>query len=410
MKKNITQNILIAFIFGIVVGISFNIFKDTFPLISNFFINTIFNIGGDIFLKALKMLVVPIVFCSLICGVCNLNDFSSLGRISIKTIGLYIFTTSIAISIALTIASIIDPGITQTQSISYKEFEISNAPKISDVIINIIPQNPFKALVDGNMLQVIFFALLLGSSISLCKEKGKSAGNFFMSLNEVILQTLQIVMFIAPFGIFCLIANTFASQGIDMIIELAKYFLTVVLVLITHMFIVYGSIIKITTNISPMDFYKKIRESIFFAFSTSSSSATIPITMKNVTENLKVKKKVASFTVPLGSTINMDGTAIMQGVATIFIANIYSQSLILSDFLTIIITATLASIGTAGVPGVGLIMLGMVLNQVGLPLEGIAIVMGVDRFLDMLRTSVNVSGDAMVSLIINESEKKNDLV
>ena len=405
MNKNITKNILFAFVLGIVFGIGFNFFKDITPLFYNFFVDTVFDIGGAIFLKVLKMLVVPIVFCSLICGVCNLNDFSSLGRISIKTISLYILTTSIAISVALSIASILDPGITQIHSIPNKALEITDAPKISDVVVNIIPQNPFKALVDGNMLQVIFFALLLGISISLCKEKGKAAGNFFISLNEVILQTLQIVMIVAPIGIFCLIANTFASQGIEMIIELAKYFLTVVFVLMIHMFVVYGSLIKLLTHISPINFYKKIKESIFFAFSTSSSSATIPVTMKNVTENLNVKKKVASFTVPLGSTINMDGTAIMQGVATVFIANIYSQSLVLSDFLTIIITATLASIGTAGVPGVGLIMLGMVLNQVGLPLEGIAIVMGVDRFLDMLRTSVNVSGDAMVSLIINESEK-----
>ena len=405
MNKNITKNILSAFVLGIIFGIGFNFFKDITPLFYSFFVNTVFDIGGAIFLKVLKMLVVPIVFCSLICGVCNLNDFSSLGRISIKTISLYILTTSIAISVALSIASILDPGVTQIHSIPNKAIEITDAPKISDVVVNIIPQNPFKALVDGNMLQVIFFALLLGISISLCKEKGKAAGNFFISLNEVILQTLQIVMIVAPIGIFCLIANTFASQGVEMIIELAKYFLTVVFVLMIHMFVVYGSLIKLLTQISPINFYKKIKESIFFAFSTASSSATIPVTMKNVTENLNVKKKVASFTVPLGSTINMDGTAIMQGVATVFIANIYSQSLVLSDFLTIIITATLASIGTAGVPGVGLIMLGMVLNQVGLPLEGIAIVMGVDRFLDMLRTSVNVTGDAMVSLIINESEK-----
>ena len=295
MNKNITRNILYAFVLGIIFGISFNFFEDITPLFYSFFVNTVFDIGGNIFLKVLKMLVVPIVFCSLICGVCNLNDFSSLGRISIKTIGLYILTTSIAISIALSIASILDPGITQIHNIPNKALEITDAPKISDVVVNIIPQNPFKALVDGNMLQVIFFALLLGSSISLCKEKGKAAGNFFISLNEVILQTLQIVMIVAPIGIFCLIANTFASQGIEMIIELAKYFLTVVFVLMIHMFVVYGSLIKLLTHISPINFYKKIKESIFFAFSTSSSSATIPVTMKNVTENLNVKKKSCLF-------------------------------------------------------------------------------------------------------------------
>ncbi len=404
-KKTITEKILVAFILGIIFGITLNLVKEYIFTIYGFVTNSILNTGGEIFLRALKMLVVPIVFCSLICGICNLKDFTSLGRISIKTISFYIFTTSIAITIAILLASIIGPGESFKSQTTSNEIEITQAPNISSILINIIPKNPFESLVQGNMLQVIFFALLIGSAISISKSKGKSANDFFISLNEVILQALQIVMIFAPFGIFCLIANTFATQGVEMILELGKYFFTVVLVLFIHMFIIYGSLIKILAKISPIYFFKNIKECIFFAFSTSSSSATIPITLKNVTENLKVKKKVASFTIPLGSTINMDGTAIMQGVATIFIANIYAQDLFLTDFLTIILTATLASIGTAGVPGVGLIMLGMVLTQVGLPLEGIAIVMGVDRLLDMLRTSVNVSGDATISFLIDKSEK-----
>lgn len=405
-NKNLTKNIFFAFILGIIVGVIFNFSKDLFPTFFEIGTENIFNLGGEIFLKLLKMLVVPIVFCSLICGVCNLSDFSSLGRISLKTIFLYIFTTSVAITIALTVASFLEPGLNNNNTISEKLIDLSSAPKISEVFINIIPQNPFRALVEGNMLQVIFFALLLGCAISLCKEKGKNVADFFISLNDIMLKGLSIIMFFAPIGIFCLIANTFSTQGLEMIIQLSKYFFTVIFVLLLHMFIFYGLLIKTLGGVSPHIFFNKMKEAIFFAFSTSSSSATIPVTMKNVKENLGVQNKIASFTVPLGSTINMDGTAIMQGVATIFIANLYSQNLFFSDFLMIIITATLASIGTAGVPGVGLIMLGMVLNQVGLPLEGIAIVMGVDRFLDMLRTSVNVSGDAMVSLVIHNSEKK----
>ena len=403
-KKTITEKILIAFIFGIVFGIILNLFKEFSFTLYNIVTDNILSTGGEIFLRALKMLVVPIVFCSLICGICNLKDFTSLGRISIKTISFYIFTTSVAISIAILLASIINPGESFKSQIITNEIEINKAPKISEILINIIPLNPFESLVKGNMLQVIFFALLIGSAISISKSKGKSANDFFISLNEVILQALQIIMIFAPFGIFCLISNTFATQGLEMILELGKYFFTVVIVLFIHMFLIYGSLIKILSKISPIYFFKNIKECIFFAFSTSSSSATIPITLRNVTENLKVKKKVASFTIPLGSTINMDGTAIMQGVATVFIANIYGQNLFLVDYLTIILTATLASIGTAGVPGVGLIMLGMVLTQVGLPLEGIAIVMGVDRLLDMLRTSVNVSGDATISFLIDQSE------
>ena len=403
-KKTITEKILIAFIFGIVFGIILNLFKEYSFTLYTIVTENILSTGGEIFLRALKMLVVPIVFCSLICGICNLKDFTSLGRISVKTISFYIFTTSVAISIAILLASIINPGESFKSQIITNEIEISKAPKISEILINIIPLNPFESLVKGNMLQVIFFALLIGSAISISKSKGKSANDFFISLNEVILQALQIIMIFAPFGIFCLISNTFATQGLEMILELGKYFFTVVIVLFIHMFLIYGSLIKILSKISPIYFFKNIKECIFFAFSTSSSSATIPITLRNVTENLKVKKKVASFTIPLGSTINMDGTAIMQGVATVFIANIYGQNLFLVDYLTIILTATLASIGTAGVPGVGLIMLGMVLTQVGLPLEGIAIVMGVDRLLDMLRTSVNVSGDATISFLIDQSE------
>ena len=254
------------------------------------------------------------------------------------------------------------------------------------------------------MLQVIFFSILLGGCLSTLNQN-KLLVDIVFKLNELVLKMLNVLMTIAPFGIFCLIAQTFASQGLEAILELLKYFFGVVLVLFIHLTLVYLPLVRYVSGTNIIFFLSSIKQALLFAFSTSSSSATIPITLNNVENNLKVKK-ISSFTVPLGATINMDGTAIMQGMATIFISNFYGIELLFSDFLTIIITATLASIGTAGVPGVGMIMLGMVLSQVGLPLEGIAIVMGVDRLLDMLRTSLNVAGDATVTILINKSEAK----
>ncbi len=405
MEKELTRNIFIAFVSGIMFGILLNIFKDIHPGLLEFINKNILSFGGDIFLTLLKMLVVPIVFFSLVCGVCGLNDLSSLKRISLKTISLYLLTTAVAITLAVSVAYVLDPGSGKQINVVNQTVIVEKSPSIIDVLLNIIPQNPFKSLVEGNMLQVIFFALLIGSAISMSGTNGNNIKNFFISFNSIILKALNIIMAVAPLGIFCLISKTFSTQGLEVILELAKYFFTVILVLILHTVFVYGSLTRIIGKISPLVFFTKIKDAIFFAFSTSSSSATIPVTLNNVVNNLKVKNRVASFTVPLGATINMDGTAIMQGVATIFISNIYGFSLDINDFVTIILTATLASIGTAGVPGVGMIMLGMVLSQVGLPLEGIAIVLGVDRFLDMLRTATNVSGDAMVSLIIDKSEK-----
>ena len=237
---------------------------------------------------------------------------------------------------------------------------------------------------------------------SLKKELTK----FFNDFNLVIMKVLSISLIIAPVGIFCLISRTFATQGLGSIIELAKYFFVVSFTLFLHVIFIYLPLIRIIGKVKVLKFFDGMKEALIFAFSTSSSSATIPVTLENLKKNFSIKDKIATFTVPLGATINMDGTAIMQGVATVFIANAYGVDLSVIDYLSIILTSTLASIGTAGVPGVGIIMLGMVLNQVGLPLEGIALIMGVDRFLDMLRTAVNVSGDSMVSIIINKSEKK----
>ena len=402
MKEKLTQKIFLGFIFGIVFGVFLGSLG--LPVKLEDSVISFLEFGGNVFLKTIKMLVVPIVFFSLINGVANLNNIATLGRIGIKSIFIYILTTFFAITISLTIANFFQPGKGINSTISDNKFNISEPPTFLEILTDIIPQNPFHALVEGNMLQVIFFAILIGGAISSMKNL-KLMKNFFFDFNEVIMKILSFVMIIAPFGIFCLIGQTFATQGISSIFELMKYFVLVILVLFIHVSIVYLPIIRFYGKIQLKDFFLGIKEALLFSFTTSSSSATIPVTLNCLKKKFHIKDNIASFTVPLGATINMDGTAIMQGIATVFIANFYGIELFFSDFVSIIITATLASIGTAGVPGVGIIMLGMVLNQVGLPLEGIAIVMGVDRFLDMLRTSVNISGDTMVSIVINESEK-----
>ena len=400
MADNLTKKIFYSFVLGVLSGILLNNLDFNFNLS---FIQ-IFEFGGNIFLKTLKMMVVPIVFFSLISGICNLNNLNTLGRIGIKSFSFYLFTTFIAITISLTVASLFQPG--KSSSITRNDLSVSlnTPPTIIETLLNIIPDNPFTALSQGNMLQVIFFSILLGSAISFL-PKDSIIKSFFTQINDVMMKILEIILKIAPLGIFCLIAKTFATQGVDTIIELLKYFLVIILVLALQVLLVYVPMIKALGNIKIRSFFFGIKDAILFAFSTSSSSATIPITLRVLENNLNVKKRIASFTVPLGATINMDGTAIMQGVASVFIANLYGIDLQLSDFITIILTATLASVGTAGVPGVGIIMLSMVLNQVGLPLEGVAIIMGVDRFLDMLRTSVNITGDSAISVIINNTEK-----
>ena len=403
MKQSLQKYIFYSFLSGIILGISLNNLSNYFPEMLKLILN-ILQFGGDVFLKIIKMLVVPIVFFSLLIGVANLKNISTLGRIGAKTLSLYIFTTMLAISLSLVIGYILNPGEGVNINLENTQLKINEAPSFFTVLLGIIPENPFKSLSEGNMLQVIFFALILGGCLSNLKDN-ENLLNFFNGMNELVLKMLSVLMIIAPIGIFCLISKTFATQGLSSILELLKYFLGVVLVIFTHFVIVYIPLVRFLGRISIKSFLNGIKQITLFAFSTSSSSATIPVTLQNLNKNFNVKPKISSFTVPLGATINMDGTAIMQGMATIFIANIYNIDLLLSDYLSIILTATLASVGTAGVPGVGIIMLGMVLNQVGLPLEGIAIVIGVDRLLDMLRTSLNVSGDAMVTLVVNKTEK-----
>lgn len=362
-----------------------------------------FKIIGAIFIASLKMLVVPLVLVSLICGTCSLGDLSKLGRLGGKAIALYLLTTCIAISVAMTFAIYLEPGVGLDQ-LSESTFQAKESPSFADTVINMFPSNPISAMAEGNMIQVIVFAILFGIAMVASGEPGKRLLSLFQDLNDVILRLILLLMNLAPYGVFCLIAKLTTEIDISSLVNLALYFAVVLAALFFHAFVNFTILLKLFTGLNVTPFYTKMRDAALFAFSTSSSNATMPITMETATKKLGVNNNIASFTVPLGATINMDGTAIMQGVATVFIAQAFNVDLTLMNYITVIVTATLASIGTAGVPGVGIIMLAMVLEQVGLPLEGIAIVLGVDRLLDMTRTAVNVTGDCMVSIIVAKSE------
>ena len=391
---------------GIFLGSFTNAFESLFlfELVSSYLVSGLFDVFGQIFINLLKLLVVPLVFVSLVCGVGQVSSGTQLGSIGFKSALLYMLTTSFAIFSALLIASFFSPG-AGINIESESTFSAPEAPSLKDTFINIFPTNPVSAMSEGNMLQIIVFALLFGYGLLKIGEKGEKIKNFFENLYQIILQIVNIVILISPIGVFCLIFNIFATLGIEIINDLLEYFLVLSFILFFHAFFTYSIILSLS-KLNPYIFFIKMRETMLFAFSTSSSSATMPITLKTVEEKLGVGKSVSSFCVPLGTTINMDGTAIMQGVATVFIAQAFSIDLSFTEYLMVILTATLASIGTAGVPGVGLIMLAMVLQQVGLPVEGIALIIGVDRLLDMIRTAVNVSGDAMVSCIVAKSENK----
>jgi Na+/H+-dicarboxylate symporter len=369
----------------------------------SFFTEGLLDIIGQIFIASLRLVIVPLVFFSLVCGVVSISSSSRIGTISLKTLSLYLLTTAIAISIALTFALLFQPGVGVDLALP-TAFQSTEAPSLKEVLINIFPTNPVAAMAEGNMLQIIVFSLLFGIALKSLGSSGDALKTSFETINNVILSLVKMLIELAPYGIFALLFSLFAVQGFSMIGDLAKYFFLLVFVLIFHAFFTYGSLLYLLAQLNPLKFFMKVRSLAIFAFSTSSSSATMPITLDTVKNKLGVNSSIGSFTVPLGATINMDGTAIMQGIATVFISQAYNIDLTMVDYLMVILTATLASIGTAGVPGVGLIMLAMVLEQVGLPVEGIALIIGVDRLLDMTRTAVNVCGDAMVSCVVAKSE------
>ena len=367
--------------------------------------------GGRIFIALLKMLVVPLVFVSLVCGAASLGDTGSVGRLGGKTIGLYLVTTAVAVSLAMLIALTTDPGLggeSASGMASASTFEPKTAPSVKDTFVNVVPSNPIAAMADGKMLQVILFALLFGLALSKAGASGEKLRGFFSDLNDVMMRLISMIIALTPIGVFCLMTQLGATLGLAEIAKVAMYFATIVIALLVHASLVYPLLLKTLTGLNPLVFLRKMREALLVAFSTSSSGATLPVTLRTVEHKLGVQNNVASFAVPLGATINMDGTAIMQGVATVFIAQFYGIDLGLSALMTVVLTATLASIGTAAVPGVGLITLTLVLDQVGLPVEGIALIIGVDRLLDMLRTAVNVTGDATVATIVASSEGQLD--
>lgn len=408
-KMQLTSKILLALGLGIIFGIMANLFFTTNSnqIISKWILDPV----GKTFLRAIKMIVVPLVLCSLISGVASMGDIKKVGRIGGKIVAYYMITTAFAISIALVISNVFKPGNIGINNLGNAATKITakKAPFIMDTFVEMVPVNPIKAMVEGNMLQIIFFAILFGLGITIIGKKAEPLLNVITQANEVFLKIIGLVMLTAPYGVFALISKVIMFQGIDILGKLFQYIGVVIFVLIVQAVIVYGIALKILGKVNPIKFYKKFWPVMVVAFSTSSSNATIPINIKTCEEKLGIPERISSFTIPLGATINMDGTAVMQGVAAIFIANVYGMNLSFEQQLMVILTATLASIGTAGVPSAGIVMLTMVLQQVGLPIEGAALVLSVDRIVDMFRTTANIIGDAVGTLIVANSENELDL-
>ncbi len=407
-KMGLTTKIFIGLIIGLIVGLILNKmgasdFRD------KFLVNGVFTLVGTVFLNAIKMMVVPLVFISIANGAASMSDIRKLGRVGTKTLAFYLVTTAVAITIAIVLSIIVQPGIGLDMSALVKsEPTIAEAKPLVKVISDMVPTNPVAAMAAGEMLQIIAFAMLVGVGLASLGDKVKGVVAIFDQLNELMMKMIGFVMLLAPYGVFCLIAKTFTGLGFSAMVPLAKYMFCVLFALALHAGITYSGLLVAFTKLSPITFFKKFAPVMGVAFSTASSSATLPITLEATEERLGVSKSIASFTIPLGATINMDGTAIMQGAATIFISQLYGVPLSMGAILTVILTATLASIGTAGVPGVGLIMLSMVLQAVGLPIEGIALIIGIDRILDMSRTAINITGDAICTIIVAKSEGEFD--
>ncbi len=399
-KIGLTTKIFIGLILGAIIGIFLHNVPDNF-IKDTILINGIFYVVGQGFLRAMQMLVVPLVFCSLICGSMAIGDSKTLGKVGVKTMIFYILTTAIAITLAIFVGKIVNPGIGLDMSnIQISEPSVSSTTSFSEVLLNIIPTNPLNSLAEGNMLQIILFALLIGIILAKLKEKGDVISRFFSQFNDIMMKMTMLIMKVAPLGVLCLIATTFCEIGWNAFLPMLKYIFAVILALLVQCLGTYMIMLKAFTNLSPKKFLRKFLPVIEFAFSTASSNATIPFSIETLDEQIGVSEKISSFTIPLGATINMDGTAILQGVAVVFVAQAFGISLGINDYITVILTATLASIGTAGVPGVGLITLSMVFSSVGLPVEGIGLIMGIDRILDMTRTAVNVTGDAVCTAIV----------
>lgn len=397
-----TKKIIVSMVLGIIFGVFINLIDISQSSTHSIIINGL-DLVSHLFLSALKLIIIPLIFFSIVCGIVSLSEDVSISRLGIKTISLYLVTTVIAISLGLLFASLIsyEPVLVTdlNSEINVKDMQSEN---------NFFPNNIFKSMVDGNIIHLLIFSILIGISASRIKEKIKTFIKYVHEFNEVINELVRIIISFTPLAVFCILSKTFATQGLDTLIPLMGYFMTVVAVLLLHFFITFSLLLRIFTRLDPIRFYRNIKDVLVFTFSTSSSSASIPFTLKTANEKCGVDKSISTFSIPLGATINMDGTAIMQGCATFFLASLYGIDLGINEILTIVITATIASIGTAGIPSAGIIMLTVIFTQIGIPLEGITLLLGVDRLLDMMRTSVNVSGDLCISCIVASSENKLD--
>ncbi|MGJ7922686.1 dicarboxylate/amino acid:cation symporter [Neobacillus sp. LXY-4] len=401
----LTSKIFTALIVGALFGLFMNLFAgDVFPKIDQYVLTPL----GLIFVNLIKMLVVPIVFFSITLGTAGLGDPKKLGRIGLKTISYFLITTTLAITIGIGLAYVFQPGSVGEFDLSTAKFDATEAPPVAETLLNIIPSNPVKAFSEGNMLQIITFSLFIGLALTMLGDKVESVVKLIEQGNKIMMFLVSAVMKFAPYGTFGLIASAIGKQGFDAMKAMGLYMMVVLLALVLHSIIVYGGSVALFAKMNPLLFFKGFAPAMGVAFSTSSSNATLPISMDVAQKNLKVPESISSFVQPLGATINMDGTAIMQGVATIFIAQVVGSDLSFMQLTTVVLTAVLASIGTAGVPGVGLIMLAMVLQSVSLPVEGIALIIGIDRLLDMTRTAVNITGDAACAVIVAETEKKRE--
>lgn len=403
--KNLTRNILLGMFLGALVGAFFFYAPFTFVTTSKVFLEEmVFNLGSEIFMNLLKMLVVPLVFFSLVSGIASLTSLKSFGSIAGKTVGLYLFTTAIAVSLSLFVGSIFKPGSNYLNSMPQNVDQLPQGQSLYETIAGIFPANILEAMASNDMLAIVFFSILFGLALNKTNHLTGNLSESFEKLNTVFLQLVLMVMTIAPVGVFCLIGKFVITDGFNIFKDVVLYVVLLTGVLLIHAFVTYSLLLKFLAQLNPLWFFNKMKEAAIFAFSTSSSAATIPVTLKTVNQDIGVDKDVASFVVPVGATINMDGTAIMQGMATIFIAQIAGMDLTLIQYVQVVLLAVITSIGTAAVPSAGTITLVIILQQFNLPLEAIGIILAVDRILDMIRTSVNITGDATVACVVARSE------
>lgn len=400
----LSSKIFIALLTGAAAGVLIHLFLPEGYFKDTVLINGILYILGNGFIRLMQMLVVPLVFCSLVCGSMAIGDTRTLGRVGIKAVCFYLCTTAAAVCTALAVAAAVNPGTGMSIPAQTAPEPAAANLDFAETLLNMIPQNIFSSLAAGDMLPVIVFALFVGIMLAKLGNRASAVSDFFSQFNDVMMEMTMSIMKAAPAGVFCLIARTLAEIGFDAFVPMLKYMFCVILALALQCFGIYQLLLFLFTRLNPVRFIHKFFPVMAFAFSTSTSNAAIPMSIDTLHKKMGVSKQISSFTIPLGATINMDGTSIMQGVAVVFIAQAYGMELTAAAIVTVIATATIASIGTAGVPSVGLVTLAMVLNSVGLPTEGIALIMGIDRILDMLRTAVNITGDAVCTTIVAKQQ------